>query len=480
MVDEAARTSLAQLSIKGPVMTLDDLCFLDLVEIGRRVQARQLSAVEVTQAVLDRIARLDGRLKSYVTLTGDQALVEAAQVDAEIARGAIRGPLHGVPVAVKDLCHTNGIPTSAGMTIYKDYRPEHDATVVTRLREAGAVLLGKLKLTEGAFSVHHPSIDPPINPWSAEHWTGVSSSGSGVATAAGLCYGSLGTDTLGSIRFPSTMNGITGLKPTWGRVSRAGVFALAQSMDHIGPMARTAADAAAMLDAIAGPDPHDLTAAHEPVSAYLASIGEGVRGLRVGIDRSLITAGADTDMVRATEEAAAVLTQNGALLRDVRCPSLDAVVPDALALCRVEAAAAHEATYPARAAEYGPALTRELEAGRALDGLAVAKIWHRREEFRGQLNALFRDIDLLVMPAMDRAAPTLADLAGASREARIRFTAPFNMSGHPTLTLPGGKTADGLPVGFQIIARHMEEALVLRAGHAFPQVTDWHRRRAPV
>jgi amidase len=233
-------------------MASDDLCLLDLVEIGRRVQARQLSSVEVTQAVLDRIARLDGRLKSYVTLTADLALAEAGRADAQIAGGAIRGPLHGVPIAVKDLCHTKGISTSAGMTIHKDYRPEQDATVVTRLREAGAVLLGKLKLTEGAYAAHHPSIDPPINPWSAAHWTGVSSSGSGVATAAGLCYGSLGTDTLGSIRFPSTMNGITGLKPTWGRVSRAGVFPLAQSLDHVGPMTRSAADAAAMLGAITG------------------------------------------------------------------------------------------------------------------------------------------------------------------------------------------------------------------------------------
>ena len=464
-------------------MASDDLCLLDLVEVGRRVQARQLSAVEVTQAVLDRIARLDGRLKSYVTVTGDLALAQAEEADAQIARGAIRGALHGVPVAVKDLCNTKGIPTSAGMTIYKDYRPEHDATVVTRLREAGAVLLGKLKLTEAAFGAHHPSIDPPINPWSAEHWTGVSSSGAGVATASGLCYGSLGTDTLGSIRFPSTMNGVTGLKPTWGRVSRAGVFALAQSMDHIGPMARTAADTAAMLGAIAGPDPDDPTAVHVPVPDYLVGINGGVRGLRIGLDRALIAASADTDMVNATEEAATVLARDGALLHDVRCPSTDAVVPDALALCGVEAAVAHEATYPSRGAEYGPVLTGLLETGRALDGLAVAKIWHRREAFRGQLNALFRDIDLLIIPAMDRAAPTLADVARrtpAAVEARIRFTAPFDMSGHPTLTLPGGKTADGLPVGFQIVARHMEEALVLRAGHAFQQVTDWHRRRPPV
>jgi amidase len=466
-------------------MASDDLCLLDLVDVGRRIRLGQLSSVEVTQGVLDRIARLDGRLKSYATLTSDLALVEAKQADIEIARGSIRGPLHGVPIAVKDLCHTKGIATSAGMAIHKHYRPDKDATVVARLRAAGAVLLGKLQLTEGAFGQHHPSIDAPVNPWSVAHWTGVSSSGSGVATAAGLCYGSLGTDTLGSIRFPCTMNGVTGLKPSWGRVSRAGVFALAPSLDHIGPMTRSAADAAAMLGAIAGADPDDPTAVQEAVPDYLAALGEGMRGLRIGIDRALIAAGADADMVSATEEASAVLTRIGALLRDVTFPSPDAAVRDAVALCGVEAAVAHEATYPLRASEYGPVLTGLLEAGRSLDGFAVSKILLRREAFRGELNALFRDIDLLIMPAMNAAAPTLADMAPARRtaaatEARLRFTAPFDMSGHPTLTLPGGKTASGLPVGFQIVGRHMQEALVLRAGHAFQQATDWHTRRPPI
>ena len=268
-------------------MTSDELSYLDLVEVGRRIQARQLSSVDVTQAVLDRIAKLDPRLKCYATLTPDLALAQAREADTEIARGTLRGPLHGVPIAIKDLCRTKGIPTAAGMPMHKDYRPDRDATVVTRLREAGAVLLGKLQLTEGAFGAHHPAIDPPVNPWSAAHWTGVSSSGSGVATAAGLCYGSLGSDTGGSIRFPSTMNGVTGLKPTWGRVSRAGVFALAESMDHIGPMTRSAVDAAAMLAAIAGADADDPTASHEAVPDYLGVIGEGVREVRIGIDRAL-------------------------------------------------------------------------------------------------------------------------------------------------------------------------------------------------
>ena len=290
----------------------DDLSFVGLVEIGRRIQGKELSSTEVTKTIIDRVDRLDDRLKSYATRTFDLALSQATQADAEIGRGHHRGPLHGVPIGVKDLCHSKGVPTAAGMAIHKAYLPDEDATVVTRLRDAGAVLLGKLQLTEGAYGQHHPSIDPPVNPWSAAHWTGVSSSGSGVATAAGLCYGSLGTDTLGSIRFPSTMNNITGLKPSWGRVSRAGVFALAPSMDHIGPMARNAIDAAAMLGAIAGADPGDPTAAQEPVPDYLAGIEEGVRGLRIGIDRRIIGAGADRDMVAATEEAATVLARLGA------------------------------------------------------------------------------------------------------------------------------------------------------------------------
>jgi amidase len=466
-------------------MTADDVCYFDLMEVGRRIQARQLSSLDVTHAVLERIARVDSHLKSYATLTADLAIAQAEKADAEIGQGIIRGPLHGVPVAVKDLCNTKGISTAAGMPIHKEFRPYQDATVVTRMYEAGAVLLGKLQLTEGAFAQHHPAIVAPVNPWSATHWTGVSSSGSGVALAAGLCFGALGTDTLGSIRFPSTMNGVTGLKPTWGRVSRAGVFALAPSLDHVGPMARSVIDAAALLGVIAGADSDDPTASHEPVPDYLDGITGGVQGLRLGIDRAMISAGADIDMLRATEEAVAVLTRAGALLRDVNFPSPNDAALASIPLCSLEAAAAHQATFPSRASQYGPLLAGLLESGRALDGSAMARIVVSREAFRVQLNALFREIDLLIMPASNTAAPTLSDMAPARRtpeavQARLRFTAPFNMSGHPTLTLPGGKTEDGLPVGFQIVGRHMEEALILRAGHTFQQSTTWHRYRPPL
>lgn len=462
-------------------MTQDDLCYLDLIDIGRRIRSRQVSCVEVTRALLDRISQLDGQLRSYATITPQMALQRAEEIDLEIARGLDRGPLHGVPIAVKDLFYTKGIATAAGMTIYKNFVPERDATVVSRLREAGAVLLGKLQMTEGAFSAHHPSIEPPVNPWSAAHWTGVSSSGSGVATASGLCYGSLGTDTLGSIRFPSTMNGVTGLKPTWGRVSRAGVFALAESMDHVGPMTRTAADAAAMLGVIAGPDGDDSTALQDPVPDYLADIDAGMRGVRIGADRAFIAAGADQEMVRVVEDACTVFARLGAELLDIVFPSVDQVVRDAVMLSAVEAAVAHEATFPARASEYGPILAGHLQSGRTVEGPALAKLLQRRAAFRGELAALFREIDLLLMPAMNNAAPTLASMIEyvndpEARYARIRFTAPFDMSGSPSLTLPGGATEQGLPVGFQIVGRHLDEGLVLRAGHAFQQATQWHRR----
>ncbi len=287
----------------------DDLHYLSLDEVARRLKARKLSSVEATQAMLDRIGKLDPKLKSYATLTPERALADARRLDAETAAGKSRGPLHGVPIAIKDLCDTEGVPTAAGMAIRRGHVPAKDATVVTRLKQAGAVILGKLQMTEGAYGVHHPSVDPPVNPFNAAYWTGVSSSGSGVATAAGLCFASLGSDTGGSIRFPSTMNGLSGLKPTWGRVSRAGVFPLAESLDHVGPMCRSALDAAIVLGIIAGADPDDPTAAPQPVPDYAAAAGAGVKGKRIGVPKNLI--GADADSQRALDGAMAALQGQG-------------------------------------------------------------------------------------------------------------------------------------------------------------------------
>ena len=242
--------------------------FDSLIRVGRKIRDGQVSSVAVTAAQLDRIAALDGRYRSYATVTGERALARAEAADREIANGVSRGPLHGVPIAVKDLCRTQFAPTGAGTTMLRGVTPDYDCTVVERLEQAGAVILGKLAMTEGAYTSHHPDNPGPLNPWGADHWVGSSSTGSGVATAAGLCYGSLGSDTGGSIRFPSATCGLTGLKPTWGRVSRYGVYALADSLDHVGPMTRSAADAAAMLGAIAGADPRDPTSLQAPVPDY--------------------------------------------------------------------------------------------------------------------------------------------------------------------------------------------------------------------
>lgn len=462
-------------------MIQDDLCYLGLVAVGGCIRRRELSSVEVTQATLRRIERLDMRLNSFATVTAELALKAAAEADREIAGGTDRGPLHGVPIAVKDLFHTKGVATTAGMPIHKNFVPDRDATVVSRLKAAGAVLLGKLQTTEGAFAAHHPSITPPVNPWSPAYWTGASSSGPGVATAAGLCYGSLGTDTLGSIRFPSTMNGLTGLKPTWGRVSRAGVFPMAETLDHVGPMCRSAADAAAMLNAIAGPDTDDPTALQASSADYSQSINDGLTGVRIGIDRKQIATYADDNMVHATDEACAIFENLGATIQEVSFTSSERIAKDTLLLCTAEAAVAHETTFPSREAEYGPVLAGLLQLGHKIDGLALAKIVERRAIVTGRIAALFSEVDLLVMPAMNTAAPTLTWMTERltdreERNNRYRFTTPFNLSGNPSLTLPGGATEGGIPVGFQIVGKYLDEALVLRAGHAFQGATDWHMR----
>jgi amidase len=460
-----------------------DLHYLSLDEVARRLKARKLTSVEATQAILDRIDKVDPRLKSYATLTPERALADAARLDAETAAGKSRGPLHGVPIAVKDLCNTAGVPTAAGMTIHRNHVPAKDATVVARLKQAGAVILGKLQMTEGAYGLHHPEIVPPVNPWNAAYWTGVSSSGSGVATAAGLCFASLGSDTGGSIRFPSTMNGLSGLKPTWGRVSRAGVFPLAESLDHVGPMCRSALDAALVLGVIAGADADDPTASPLPVPDYAASIGASVTGRRLGVPKNLL--GMDADSQRAFDGAAATFKTAGAILVDVALPELDEAALKWLPLCGVEAALAHEATFPARRAEYGLEFAALIDLGRGLSALDLGKLQLLRARVKGEIERLLATVDLLLMPVMGVATPSLAAMKAAGRTpetvaSRLRYTAPFDMSGHPTLTLPGGVTSEGVPVGFQIVGRAFDEAAILAAGHAFQQATDWHIRRPPV
>jgi amidase len=458
------------------------LHYRSLVDLSSALRRRKLSSAEVTSALLDRISALDSQTRSYVTVMAEPAMAQARAADEEIARGEWRGPLHGVPIALKDLCFTKNAPTTAGMTILRDWVPDYDATVVERLNAAGAITLGKLKMTEGAVGSHHPDIAPPRNPWNHDHWTGVSSSGSGVATAAGLCFGSLGSDTGGSIRFPSSACGLTGIKPTWGRVSRYGIFTLADSLDHIGPMARSAADAAAILGVIAGDDPNDPSSLTAPVPDYLARLEGGVRGLRIGVDDAYNGEGTDDEILATLGEVRRVLSGLGVEFKSVTFPPLrQTAVATGMAAMGAEMAAAHRDYFPARASEYGPELAGMIALGRKLSPIDIADAARERRNFRGQLERLWTDIDLLLVPTVPMTVPTVETMTLKGHDPvfmgeLVRFTMPFDLTGSPTITLPCGFSKAGLPLGFQLVGRHLSEDLLCRAGHAFQQATDWHSR----
>jgi amidase len=462
-------------------MADEQIFFMQASELARLLHTRKLSPVELTQRLLERIAQLDKRLGSFALVTPELAMQQARDAEKLLMQHRILGPLHGVPIALKDLCFTKGIATAAGMPMHRNFIPSYNGTVVSRLRDAGAITLGKLQMTEGAFADHHPSIKPPVNPWHADHWSGASSSGSGVATAAGLCYGSIGTDTGGSIRFPSAANGVTGIKPTWGRVSVNGAYELAASLDHIGPMCRSAADAGAMLGIIAGADAHDPTALQAPVPDYLAGNDRELRGVRIGIDAEYTSTGVDDTVRGAFEHTRGVLADLGAELRSVKFPDPSEAINDWGAQCAVETAAAHAATYPARRSEYGPGLGGFIAMGREVKALDLQEVWKRRRRFAGRVAALFETIDLLLIPAQPMASPTNAQMAMLGQDPNafatlVKFTAPFNTTGSPTITFPAGFTRQGTPVAMQLVSRHLDEALLVRAGRAFQRETDWHRR----
>jgi amidase len=460
----------------------DQLHYLQMTELAALVRTCEVSPVEATEAQLERIAAHDGELGSYAAVLTDRALAQAARAQAEIAAGRVRGPLHGVPVAVKDLLDVEGLPTRAGMPIRYEPTSAADSTVTARLVEAGAVILGKLNLTEGAFSAYHPTLRAPLNPWDHGRYAGVSSSGSGVAVAAGMSYGAIGSDTGGSIRFPSAANGVTGLKPTWGRVSRYGVAELAATLDHVGPMCRSAADAAAMLQVIAGSDPADPTAAREPVPDLVGAVGQPVAGLRIGVDRDWIREDVDGPTAVGVDHAIDVLVSLGAEVVPIRFPDPAAVVASWFDMCAVQAAVAHEATFPARREDYGPALAELLDRGRDLTGVEYQRMILARADFSGRLAAVFDAADLLVMPAMAFVTPPLdllTELAGADRSRLRKFTVPFNMSGSPTITMPSGLSPDGMPTAVQLVARHFDEAALVRAASAFQSETSWHRLHPP-
>lgn len=466
-------------------MTSDQLPYLSITELSELLRRKALSSSEVTEAALTRIGRLDKQFHAYAVVLAERAMERARQADDEMARGIRRGPMHGIPIGLKDLCYTTFAPSAGGTRIHAKFVPPFNATIVDRLELAGAITLGKLKMTEGAYTSHHPDDQAPLNPWNPDYWVGSSSSGSGVATSAGLCYGAIGTDTGGSIRFPSATCGLTGIKPTWGRVSRYGIFPLADSLDHVGPMCRSADDAAAMLGVIAGADINDPTTLQAPIPNYLGGIGDGIRGLRIGIDRKYTQDGIDPQVVMALLDAERVLVSLGAEIREVRFPAYEKLVGQWIPMCSVETAKAHLETYPSRKKEYGPDLAQLIEQGHAFSGVEIAAIHHERLKFSGSLAALFQDIDVLLIPTMPVPIPTLTKMGEYGADPNVllsilRFTAVFDFSGSPTITLPMGMASDQMPLSMQLVGPHLSEDVLARAGHAFQSVTDWHTHRPPV
>jgi amidase len=464
------------------------LHYLTLADIGRRIASREVSPVDLTERMLDRIGRIDPVLKSYATVMSEEARETARAAERDIAAGKYRGPLHGVPIAVKDLCYTKGVRTMGGTKVRENFVPDVDATVVSRLRDAGAVLLGKLNLSEGATAGYNPARDVPLNPWNPDRWPGMSSSGSGVATAAGLCYAAIGTDTGGSIRNPASANGVVGLKPTYGRVSRFGVLAMADSLDHVGPMARSVADVAIMLDVIAGRDPKDPTSLEAPAPQAFKDLTEDIRGVRIGLDRDYAFKGIDGGQAAAIDKALQVLNGLGATIVDVRMPDLSGVIEIWSAICGSEIAAAHAATYPSRASEYGPYMREFLATGARVTPQQLTAARERREAFTGKFTALLESADAIAGPSGGDPAwpithaiqvgslPEYHKAWSAASPRSAEFTMPMDLAGVPAICLPCGFSSDGLPYSIQFTGRRLAEATLCRIAYAYEQATAWHTR----
>jgi aspartyl-tRNA(Asn)/glutamyl-tRNA(Gln) amidotransferase subunit A len=454
---------------------------LDLRGVSDAIGRRELTAVEATEAYLRRIDAHDKVLRAYITVTADLALAQAKEADAEIGRGTRRGPVHGVPIGLKDLIAVAGVRMTSGSEVLADHVPARDAFITRRLKDAGAVLLGKLAMHEWAFG--RPVLEGPFptgrNPWDVRRAPAGSSSGSAVAAAAGLCAGALGSDTGGSIRGPAAMTGLVGHKPTYGLVSRSGVLALSWSLDHVGPMTRGVWDSAVLLQAIAGADPDDTSTRHARTQDYVSHLDDGARGLRLGLLKRYYVdfPGLDGDVRGAALTAFDVLRGEGAAIEDVDAPTLDL----ALAIWQPIMAEAYE--YHAETLRKSPEKYREgLRTRIYMGALTTAQDFLRaqrlRERLRGEIDGLLSRVDALIFPGQAGPAVRFEDFPTTGfAPASIRYTAPWNLMGLPAVVVPCGVSRDGLPVSIQIVGRAFDDATVLRIARAYERVTGWHRLR---
>ncbi len=463
-------------------MVLTELADLTITQAASGLRRKDFSPVDLTEACLHRIHAIDGKLHSFLTLTADLARQQAKEAEKELSCGKDRGLLHGIPVALKDLYATKGIRTTCHSAVLRDWTPDYDATTVARLREAGAVLLGKLGMHEFAFG--GPSVDAPFpavrNPWNTAYIPGGSSSGSATALAAGLCYGALGSDTGGSIRTPASHCGIVGIKPTYGRVSRYGIVPLSWSLDHAGPMARSVEDCAVLLQAIAGYDAKDPASVDLPVPDFCAKLKDGIKNLRIGVPRYNWfdeSKGTDPDTEKVFNGALKALERLGASIVEIDGRPFSLARKANQTILTAEAYAYHEKTYQETPEKFGSSVRRRMLEGAFLSAADYITALRARSVLNDQIRTNFSRVEVFATPTVARPPEAFDVLDPNEQNLRPSFTNPFNLTGLPAISVPCGFTPDGLPVGLQIVAQPFEEATAFCVAHAYEQASEWHRQR---
>lgn len=467
-------------------MSLQDPGVMTLVEVAQAIADKKVSSREVTQASLDRIAAWNPRLNAFMAIEPDEALAAADEADAALAKGKVRGVLHGVPMAHKDMYYEAGKISTCGSLIRRDWVADTTATCLQRLKDAGSIRTGTLQMVEFAYGPlgHNAHYGAVRNPWNTDHVTGGSSSGSGSAVAARLTFAALGSDTGGSIRMPAHYCGVTGLKTTVGRVSRAGVMPLSQSLDTVGPLAQTAEDCGLLLGLMAGADPADPTASTEPVPDYLAATRKSAKGMTVGIPASFYVDDLDADVAYALEAAIATLKAEGARVVQVKLPDQNLLTAACQFVLTVEAATLHKRWLGERPQDYSPQVLARLQNGLAIPAVTYLEAMRWRGQALAEYLAAVAGVDAVLAPVSPVPAPTIAETdvgnsqgAEALMQRITRFTRPINYLGLPALSIPAGFSSSGLPVGMQLIGRPFEEAAVLQIGGAFQRATDFHSKR---
>ena len=464
--------------------TNSDLHYLTISQAGPLLQRQELSPVELTRAFLDRIETTNDQLHSFITILAEAALAGARAAEAEILQGHYKGPMHGIPFALKDLYDTADVRTTSGSRVDIGRVPTEDATTTARLKSAGGILLGKLAMHE--YALGGPDFTTPFlparNPWNLEHITGGSSSGSGAAVASGQCMGALGSCTGGSIRGPASLCGIVGIKATYGRVSRAGVVTLSWSQDHCGPMTWTVEDAAHMLGAIAGYDPRDPTTSAAPVPDYAAGLKHDIKGVTIGLPRHFFfttDGGTNPETLAAVEKGLTVLEGLGANLEEVTIPSLEYVRAANSVIMLSEAFAFHEKNLKSRANEFGEMVRARFRIGGLLTASDYVQAQRVRKLFNRELAQTFQKVDVMVTPTMTQPAAPFEGYDATSTARGPSFTAPFNLSGLPAISVPCGFTASGLPIGLQVAGKPFDEPGIFRVAYAYEQAARWFDQRPP-